>query len=212
MARNGAADRRPDLPQRLTGGRPRRRPTAAAAVCSNVWSRSAQRVGSRVGRPSASTGFSVMGRRARPKELLALDTPAPARVDGPGRGRNLRRQRTALPRGHSESCPGAAGGGRFLSKQTRLASEALAGESGSLDLLNVDEEAGESLETDQQPPDFRPRIFSHRFLRGPGASRAPRRLPVRRSGTATALTSPRWTIRQRLAHIRLGNPKMPRNP
>ena len=92
-----------------------------------------------------------MGRRARPKELLALDTPAPARVDGPGRGRNLRRQRTALPRGHSESCPGAAGGGRFLSKQTRLASEALAGESGSLDLLNVDEEAGESLETDQQP-------------------------------------------------------------
>ena len=34
---------------------------------------------------SASTGFSVMGRRARPKELLALDALAPdwRRVDGP---------------------------------------------------------------------------------------------------------------------------------
>jgi hypothetical protein len=70
------ADRRSDSAQRLGGGRPRLRPTAAAAVCSNVWSRSAQRVGSRVGRPSACTGFSVMGRRARPKELLALDAPA----------------------------------------------------------------------------------------------------------------------------------------
>ena len=44
-----------------------------------------------------------------------------------------------------------AGGGRFLSKQTLLASEALAGKSSSLDLMNFDEEAGESLETDQQP-------------------------------------------------------------
>jgi len=67
----------PDSAQRLRGGRPRLRPTAAASVCSNVWSRSAQRVGSRVGRPSASTGFRVMGRRARPKELLALDALAP---------------------------------------------------------------------------------------------------------------------------------------
>jgi hypothetical protein len=34
----------------------------------------------------------------------------------------------------------------LLSKQTLLAGEALAGESGSLDLMNIDEEGGESFD------------------------------------------------------------------
>jgi hypothetical protein len=111
----------------------------------------------------------------------------------------------------------SARGGGFLSKQTLLASEALAGKSSSLDLMNIDEEAGESLEKISNPSDFSHHVFARpgriervaRLVDEPGS---PRRLPVRRSGTATALTSPRWIIRQRLAHIRLGNPKVPRNP
>ena len=39
----------------------------------------------------------------------------------------------------------------LLSKQKLLAGEALAGESSSLDLMNIDEEGRESLETDEQP-------------------------------------------------------------
>jgi len=54
-------------------------------------------------------------------------------------------------------------------------------------------------------PDAGP-LASRAFVDEPGS---PRRLPVRRSA---ARTSPRWIIRQRLAHIRLGNRKMPRNP